>query len=102
MVPSRNGGALIAIVLAVIGAVFQAWGFVNGISAALDAGGSGAGPLRHRLLRRVCASFLLRSLSRIVGLVRRRAKGLWIVALLISLLPVGAVIAVAVAARFSI
>lgn len=94
----RNGVAWLAILFALMGAGLQAWGFVNGIIAALDAGGSGAG--RYELVFFAGTALVLAAIvMSIVGIVRRRAKGLWVVALVISLLPVAAVIGIAVAAR---
>lgn len=96
--PPRRGTAWLAIVFALLGAGIQAWAFVNGILAALDSGGSGARAYEI-LFFGGTALVLIALVMSIVGIVRRRAKGLWVVALVISLLPIAAIIGIAVASR---
>lgn len=93
-----TGTAWIAIAFAVAGAAIQAWSFINGILAALDGGGRGAAPYEFVYFAGT-ALVLVALVMSIVGIVRRRARGLWVVALVISLLPIAAIIGIAVAAR---
>ena len=94
--PSRVP-ALIALLLAVVGGAGMTWNFVNGISAALDAGGNGAG--LFVVLFIISAVLVLAALViSIVCLVRGKARGVAAVALVVSLLPIIAVIVLRVAA----
>ena len=94
--PSRVP-ALIALLLAVVGGAGMTWNFVNGVNAALDAGGSGAGLFVVLFL--VSAALVLAALIiSIVCLVRGKARGVAGVALVVSLLPIIAVIVLRVAA----
>jgi len=87
----RRTHAVIAIVLSLLGAALQFWGFVYGISAALD--GSGRGPGAFVLIFFGGTVLVLAAIvMSIIGLVRRRAKGLWVVALVISLLPITVIV----------
>ena len=87
--------ALIALLLAVLGGAGMTWNFVNGISAALDAGGNGAG--LFVVLFIISAVLVLAALViSIVCLVRGKARGVAAVALVVSLLPIIAVIALRV------
>ncbi len=94
--PSRVP-ATIALLLAVIGAAAMAWSFVNGVSAALDASGSGAGP--YVVVFLIAAALVLAALViSIVCLARGLARGIAALALIVSLAPVVAVIILRVAA----
>jgi hypothetical protein len=94
--PSRVP-ALIALLLAVLGGAGMAWNFINGVSAALDAGGNGAG--LYVVLFLVSAALVLAALiTSIVCLVMGKARGVAGVALVLSLLPIVAVIVLRVAA----
>lgn len=94
--PSRVP-ATIALVLAVVGAAGMSWSFVNGISAALDAGGNGAG--LYIVLFLIAAVLVLAALViSIVCLVRGLARGIALVALLVSIAPIVGVIILRVAA----
>jgi hypothetical protein len=89
--------ATIALILAVLGAAAMAWSFVNGISAALDASGSGATP--YIVVFLVAAVFVLAALViSIVCLARGLARGIALIALLVSIAPIVAVIILRVAA----
>lgn len=89
--------ATIALVLALIGTAGMAWSFVNGISAALDAGGSGAGV--YVVVFLVAAGLVVAGLViSIVCLARGLARGIAALALLVSLAPIVAVIILRVAA----
>lgn len=94
--PSRVP-ATIALLLAVIGTAGMVWSFVNGVPAALDSGGSGAGI--YIVLFFVAAALVLAALViSIVCLVRGLARGIAVVALLVSLVPVVGVVLVRLAA----
>lgn len=83
--------ATIALILAVVGAAAMAWSFVNGISAALDASGSGATP--YIVVFLVAAVLVLAALViGIVCLARGLARGIALLALLVSLAPIVGVI----------
>jgi hypothetical protein len=89
--------ATIALALAVIGTAGMAWSFVNGIPAALDAGGSGAGV--YIIVFLVAAVLVLAALViSIVCLARGLARGIALIALLVSIAPIVAVIILRVAA----
>lgn len=89
--------ATIALLLAVIGTAAMAWSFVNGVSAALDDSGSGAGAWVVVFL--VAAVLVLAALViSIVCLARSLARGIAAIALLVSLAPIVAVIVLRVAA----
>ena len=89
--------ATIALVLAVVGAGAMAWSFVNGISAALDASGSGATP--YIVVFLVAAVLVLAGLViSIVCLARGLARGIALLALLVSIAPIVAVIILRVVA----
>jgi hypothetical protein len=83
--PSRVP-ALIALLLAVVGGAGMTWNFVNGINAALDAGGNGAG--LFVVLFIISAVLVLAALViSIVCLVRGKARVISAVALVLSLVP---------------
>lgn len=89
--------ATIALVLAVVGAGVMAWSFVNGISAALDASGSGA--TLYIVVFLVAAVLVLAGLViSIVCLARGLARGIALLALLVSIAPIVAVIILRVVA----
>jgi hypothetical protein len=89
--------ATIALLLAVVGAGAMAWSFVNGISAALDASGSGATP--YIIVFLVAAVLVLAALViSIVCLARGLARGIALIALLVSIAPIVAVIILRAAA----
>lgn len=94
--PSRVP-ATIALVLGVVGTAAMAWSFTNGVSAALDGGGSGATP--YVVVFLVSALLVLAGLVlSIVCLVRGLARGVATLALLVALVPVVAVVVLRVAA----
>jgi hypothetical protein len=94
--PSRVP-ATIALVLAVIGTVGMTWSFVTGVSAALDAGGSGAGP--YLVVFAIAAVLVVAALVlAIVCLIRGLARGIAVLALLVALVPLVAVVLVRFAA----
>jgi len=94
--PSRVP-ALIALLLAVLGGAGMAWNFVNGISAALDSGGNGAGLFVVLFL--ISAALVLAAIViSIVCLVRGKARGVAAVALIIALVPIVGVIVLRIAA----
>jgi len=94
--PSRVP-ALIALLLAIIGGAGMAWNFVNGVNAALDGSGNGAGLFVVLFL--VSAALVLAALViSIVCLVRGKARGVSGVALIVSLVPIVAVIVLRIAA----
>ncbi|WP_309709212.1 hypothetical protein [Pseudolysinimonas sp.] len=95
--PSRVPATL-ALILAVLGAAGMAWSFVNGVSAALDASGSGATP--YIIVFLIAAILVLAGLViSIVCLARGLARGIAGLALLVSLAPIVAVIILRVAAN---
>jgi hypothetical protein len=88
--PSRVP-ALIALLLAVLGAAGMAWSFVNGLTAALNDGGSGPG--LYVVLFFVSAALVVAALViSIVCLVRGNARGVAAVALIVALAPIVGVI----------
>jgi hypothetical protein len=90
--------AITALVLAVVGAAVGYWGFVSGIDYALNGSGGGPGPS-------IIVFFVGAALSvaavvvAIVGLMRSSRKTLPTIALVIGLLPIGALIVTALANR---
>ena len=88
--PSRVP-ATIALLLAVVGAVGMSWSFVAGISAALDAGGSGATP--YIVVFVIASALVLAALViSIICLVRGRARGVAGLALVVALAPIVVVV----------
>ncbi|MGB3910022.1 MAG: hypothetical protein WBL06_06090 [Pseudolysinimonas sp.] len=83
--------ATTALVLAVVGASVMSWSFVNGISAALDASGTGATPYIIAFLAAAVLVVAALVIS-IVCLARGLARGIALVALLVSIAPIVAVI----------
>ncbi|GHF06000.1 hypothetical protein [Pseudolysinimonas yzui] len=89
--------ATIALLLGVIGTAGMAWSFVNGISAALDSSGSGAGAYVAVFL--VAAALVVAGLViSIVCLARGLARGIATLALLVAIVPVVAIIVIRIAA----
>lgn len=89
--------ATIALLLAVIGTAGMAWSFVNGISAALDSSGSGAGG--YVVVFLVAAALVVAGLViSIVCLARGLARGIATLALLVAIVPVVAIIVIRIAA----
>ena len=83
--PSRVP-AVVALLLALVGGAGMAFSFVNGISAALSGGDSGAGP--WVVVFFVSAAVVLAALvTSIVCLVRGKARAIAAVALVLSLVP---------------
>ena len=94
--PSRVP-ALIALLLAVVGGAGMAWNFVNGVNAALDGSGNGAGLFVVLFL--ISAVLVLAALIiSIVCLVRGKARGISGLALVVALLPIIGVIVLRIAA----
>ena len=83
---------------AIVGASLMAWGFVSGISAALDGSGNGAG-LWVGVFLLGAALVLAALIIAIVRLVKGGSKPLTWATIVIAALPVAGVVAVAVAAR---
>ena len=91
-------GLLLTILAGLLGIGGVSWGFLAGIDAALSGSGSGSGPF--------VALFVLGAVlvigtvvSAVLGLFSRGHRVLWSVALALGLLPVVAVIVLAVNAR---
>jgi hypothetical protein len=84
--PSRVP-ALVALLLAVVGAAGMAWSFVNGINAAFDGAGGGAGA--WIVVFFVSGALVLAALvTSVVCLVRGKARVIAGLALLVSLVPI--------------
>ena len=94
--PSSVPG-VVALLLAVLGGAAMAWSFVVGIDAALDGSGSGATPYAVVFLIGAAAVLVALVLA-IVGLVRRRARVLSAITLVVALLPIVGVVVLRVAA----
>jgi hypothetical protein len=96
--PAHTRLAITALALAVVGAAVGYWGFVSGIDYALNGSGGGPGPS-------IVVFFVGAGLSiaavvlAIVGLVRSSRKTLPTIALVIGLLPIGALIVAVLATR---
>jgi len=91
-------GPLLTILAGLLGIGGVSWGFLAGIDAALSGSGSGSGPF--------VALFVLGAVlvigtvvSAVLGLFSRGHRVLWSIALVLGLLPVVAVIVLAVNAR---
>ena len=89
---------LLTIVAGMLGIAGVSWGFLAGIDAALSGNGNGAGPF--------IALFVLGAVlvigtvvSAVLGFFSRGHRVLWSIALVLGLLPVVAVIVLAVNAR---
>lgn len=97
--PRRGAGpAWLTILGGIAGIALVSWGFVGGIGAALDGSGNGAGAF--------VAIFFLGALlvlctivAAVLGLTGPGHRVLWSIALALGLLPVVAVIVVAINAR---
>ena len=94
-------GALAALLFGLAGAGLMVWGFLAGIDAALNGAGSGAGVFVVVFILGAILVLIALVLA-VVGLVRRRSVGLSIAALIVSLLPILAVIVLWVQAQASI
>lgn len=93
--PSRVPAG-IALLLAALGAVGMSWSFVSGVSAALDASGSGATPYVVMFL--VSAALVLAAVVlSIVCLARGLARGIAGLALVVALVPLAAVVILRIA-----
>ncbi len=90
--------AITALVLAVVGAAVGYWGFVSGIDYALNGSGGGPGPSIIVFFVGAALSVAAVVLA-IVGLMRSSRKTLPTIALVIGLLPIGALIVAALANR---
>ncbi len=95
MATSRGVVSLFA---AIVGASLMAWGFVSGISAALDGSGNGAG-LWVGVFLLGAALVLAALIIAIVRLVKGGSKPLALATIVIAALPIAGVVAAAVAAR---
>ena len=89
---------LLTIVVGVVGIGLVSWGFLAGIDAALSGSGSGTGPF--------IALFVLGAVlvigtvvSAVLGLFTAGHRVLWSIALVLGLLPVFAVVVLAINAR---
>jgi hypothetical protein len=89
--------AVVALLLAVIGAAGMAWSFVNGVNAALDGSGNGATPFVVVFLV-AAAAVVVALILGIVGLVRGRSRVLSAIAVVVALIPGVAVIILRIAA----
>lgn len=96
----RRGTALstplLGIVLGVVGTVLMSYAFVNGISAALDSGGSGAAPFIALFIGGGVLA-LIAIVIGIVGLIRGGHRILSFLALLIGLVPAAVIVAIRLA-----
>jgi hypothetical protein len=84
-------GPVAALLLAIAGGGAMVWGFLAGIDAALGGAGSGAAPFVV-IFFLGAALVLIALVVAIAGLVRRRSVGLSLTALIVSMLPIIAVI----------
>jgi hypothetical protein len=90
--------ALVALVLAVVGAAIGVWGFVSGIDYALN--GSGRGPGPSIIVFFVGAAIVVASVVlAIVALVRSSTKTVPTIALAVGLLPIAGLLVVVLANR---
>jgi hypothetical protein len=96
----RRGTALatplLGIVLGVVGTVLMAYSFVNGISAALDSGGSGAGPYIALFIGGGVLA-LVAIIIGLVGLIRGGHRFLSLLSLLVGLVPAAVIVAIRLA-----
>jgi hypothetical protein len=89
---------VIPLVAAIIGASLMAWGFISGISAALDGSGNGAGAWVGVFF--LGAALVLAALIiSIVRLVKGGSKPLAWVTIVVALLPIVGVVVLAIQAR---
>lgn len=101
---SERGGAgarnrpLLAILLAVIGAGLVAWGFFGTVGTAL---GGQFGPLYPAIFAVGGVAVIAAIVLSIIGLRRGGSKAPWVAALVIAVLPVAALLAIAVASAIS-
>ena len=86
---------LLGIVLGVVGTLVMAYSFVNGISAALDASGNGAG-LYVGLFFGGAVLALIAIIIGIVGLIRGGHRILSFLSLLIGLVPAAVIAVIAI------
>ncbi len=89
---------VIPLVAAIVGASLMAWGFVSGISAALEASGNGAG-LWVGVFLLGAALALAALIIAIVRLVKGGSKPLAWATIVIALLPIVGVVVLAIQAR---
>lgn len=90
--------AIIALVLAVVGGVVGYFGFVSGIDFALN--GSGRGPGSSIIIFFCGAAIMLVAvILAVVALLRRGAKVIATIALVVALLPIAGLIVTALASR---
>jgi uncharacterized membrane protein HdeD (DUF308 family) len=94
----RLRAPLLTILAGIIAIGLVSWGFLAGIDAALSGSGSGAGP--YIALFVLGAVMVIGTVvSAVLGLFSREHRVLWSIALLLGLLPVIAVVVLAVNAR---
>jgi uncharacterized membrane protein HdeD (DUF308 family) len=95
---ARLRAPLLTILAGVIAIGLVSWGFLAGIDAALSGSGGGAGPF---IALFVLGAVMVIStvVSAVLGLFSRAHRVLWSIALVLGLLPVIAVVVLAVNAR---
>lgn len=98
---SISRGSLAALLFAIAGAGLMVWGFLAGIDAALNGAGSGAGVFVVLFILGAVLVLIALVLA-VIGLVKKRSFGLALTALIVSLLPIVAVIILWVRAQTSI
>ena len=89
---------LVGISLAILGISLMLWGFVAGIDAALDGGGSGPG-FFVAVFFAGAALVITTAVLAVIGLTRGEHRGLWVGALVLSAVPAVGVILLVVRAR---
>jgi uncharacterized membrane protein HdeD (DUF308 family) len=95
---ARLRAPLLTILTGVIAIALVSWGFLAGIDAALSGSGSGAGPF-IALFVLGAVMVIATVVSAVLGLFSRDHRVLWSIALVLGLLPVIAVVVLAVNAR---
>lgn len=93
-----RGIAITALVLAVVGGAVGYFGFVSGIDFALN--GSGRGPGSSIIIFFAGTAIMLAAvILAVVALLRRGAKVISTIALVVALLPIAGLLVIALAAR---
>ena len=95
---SSSVRAALPLVAAIVGAGLTVWGFLAGIDSALNGGGSGPSPVFLAMFFVGAALVLVALVWSIVRLARGRSRVLSALALVVSLLPIAAVVILRLAA----
>ena len=90
--------AALPLLAAIVGAGLMVWGFLAGIDSALNGGGSGASPLFVTMFFIGAGLVLVALVWSIARLARGRGRVLSALALVVSLLPIVAVVILRLAA----